>query len=391
MTDKTHYFDWAATAPQDAEIARQALELTLENWANPSSIHKAGTDAKKILEEARIRAAKALGVKPETLYFTSGGTESDHIPLLSLLTRQGKGSFITSAIEHPALSHMTKMMENCGWKPIIVSPDKNGFIQPEAVVSHIQDDTAFVAIMSVNNETGAVQDIRGIADAIAEKSKGGRKPWFHVDCVQAAGKIELDLNTPGIDSAAMSAHKIGGPRGIGLLYLSRQMTSFLRGGGQEKNIRSGTENVYGAAAFSMCLEKYLIRKENPSSTERFEQQMEWTRSFIKDILAIPGCTIIPHCREDEGMTENFSPWIVQASFKGIPGQVMERALSEKGYYISTGSACSQGRHSRPVLDSMGISGQEKEDAVRFSFGHDTTREAMDDLVRVLKETVGFFG
>ena len=391
MTDKTHYFDWAATAPQDAEIARQALELTLENWANPSSIHQAGSDAKKILDEARTRAAKAIGVKPDTLYFTSGGTESDHIPLLSLLTRQGKGSFITSAIEHPALSHMTKMMENCGWKPIIVSPDKNGFIEAEDLASHIQEDTAFVAVMSVNNETGAVQDIRGIADAIAEKSKGGRKPWFHVDCVQAAGKIELDLNTAGIDSAAMSAHKIGGPRGIGLLYLSRQMTSFLRGGGQEKNIRSGTENVYGAAAFSFCLEKYLIRKENPSSIQRFEEQKAWTSSFIREILSIPGCTIIPHSRKDDGMAERFSPWIVQASFKGIPGQVMERALSEKGFYISTGSACSQGHHSRPVLDSMGISGQEKEDAVRFSFGHDTTREAMDDLVNVLKETVGLFG
>ena len=391
MTDKTHYFDWAATAPQDADIARQALELTLENWGNPSSIHKAGNDAKKILEEARNRAAKALGVKPETLFFTSGGTESDHLPLLSLLTRQGKGSFITSAIEHPALSEMSKMMQNCGWKAITVSPDKNGFIQPDSVVSSIQDDTAFIAIMSVNNETGAIQNVKGIAEAILKKSGSGRKPWFHVDCVQAAGKIELDLNTPGIDSASMSAHKIGGPRGIGLLYLSRQMTSFLRGGGQEKNIRSGTENVYGASAFSMCLEKYLIRKENPSSIERFEQQKHWTSSFIKDILSISGCTIIPHCREDENMADSFSPWIVQASFKGIPGQVMERALSEKGFYISTGSACSQGRHSRPVLDSMGISAQEKEDAVRFSFGHDTTKEAMDDLVNVLKETAGLFG
>ena len=384
MTDKTHYFDWAATAPQDAEIARQALELTLENWANPSSIHKAGSDAKKILDEARARAAKALGVKPETLYFTSGGTESDHIPLLSLLTRQGKGSFITSAIEHPALSHMTKMMENCGWKPIIVSPDKNGFIQPEAVISHIQDDTAFVAIMSVNNETGAVQDIKGIAQALLQNSKNGRKPWFHVDCVQAAGKIELDLNTAGIDSAAMSAHKIGGPRGIGLLYLSRQMTSFLRGGGQEKNIRSGTENVYGTAAFSMCLEKYLIRKENPSSTERFEQQMEWTRSFIKDILEIPGCTIIPHCREDEGMTENFSPWIVQCAFTGIPGQVMLRALDEEGFLISTGSACSSGKNTRPVLDAMHVEPEEKKSSVRFSFGFPTTEEEMNLLLDAVK-------
>ena len=251
--------------------------------------------------------------------------------------------------------------------------------------------TLFASVLDVvNNETGAIQPVKEIASALTEKCRGKRKPFFHTDCVQAAGKIRLDLEGWGVDSAAFSAHKIGGPRGIGLLYLSKQIVPFLRGGGQEKGTRSGTENLLGAAALSLCLEKYLIRNENRESTERLEKQKEMTGKFMRGLLEIKGCTTIPHCRSGEEFAENFSPWVVQASFPGIPGQVMERALSSKGFYISTGSACSSGRHSRPILDSMNISGPEKEGAVRFSFGWDTTEKAMDELLMQVKETAGQF-
>jgi len=394
MISKEHYFDWAATAPQDEEILTKALNESMEHWGNPSSIHEAGTDARKKLEEARARAAKALGVKATEIYFTSGGTESDHIPLLSVLTRPQKGSVVLSAIEHPALREMAKMLTNCGWNVITVNPDKNGFVQPKAILDAIQPDTVFVTVMAVNNETGAVQNIYAIADALNEIGKSKRKPFFHVDCVQAAGKIPLNLKYKGIDSAAFSAHKISGPRGIGILYLTKEINGFLRGGGQEKNIRSGTENLFGSTAFSYCLEKYTISDANPAMMERYKVQEEYTKDFLEGLKKIPGCTIIPHCRADENDTEKdlhkFSPWVIQASFPGIPGQVMERALSAEGYYISTGSACSAGHHSRPILDSMGISGAEKESAVRFSFGEATTKKAMDELLSKVTEIAAKF-
>ncbi len=384
MISKEHYFDWAATAPCDTEILSETLKISMEHWGNPSSIHEAGTDAKKILENARSRCAKVLNVKAENLFFTSGGTESDHIPLLSVLTRPQKGSIVLSAIEHPALREMAKMLENCGWKIITVNPNKDGFISSSSVLNAMQDDTVFVSVMAVNNEIGTIQNIYEIADKLIESSKGKRKAFFHVDCVQAAGKIPLDLGHKGIDGASFSAHKIGGPRGIGLLYLAKEINGFLKGGGQEKNIRSGTENLFGAVAFASCLEKYFISENNSKNMQRFEEQKKLTANFINKLKTINTAKILPHCRQENPDSENFSPWIVQASFKGIPGQVMERALSSKGFYISTGSACSSGHHSRPILDSMGISKDEKESAVRFSFGFDTSEKAMNELFDEIK-------
>ena len=391
MILREHYFDYAATSPADEEILKEAFKVSIEHWGNPSSIHEAGTDARKVFENARQRAAAALDVKPETIFFTSGGTESDHLALTSVLSRPQKGSIVISAIEHPALREMAKMVASCGWKVITVNPDKDGIITPEAVTEAMDVDTAFVTVMAVNNETGAIQPVSQIADALVKKAGGKRKAFFHVDCVQAAGKIPLVfLKNPAIDSAAFSAHKIGGPRGIGILYLAKNIDSFLKGGGQEKNIRSGTENLFGAEAFSHCLEKYAISKKNPASMERFEDQKKWTEDFISQLMQRNGCVMIPHCRGKE-KDDEFSPWVVQAAFPGIPGQVMERALSSKGFYISTGSACSAGHHSRPILDTMQIPPKEKESAVRFSFGHDTTQQAMNELIEAVKEVcVAFF-
>lgn len=391
MISKEHYFDYAATSPADEEIISDAMKISLEHWGNPSSIHEAGTDARKFFEQARARAAAALEVKPENVFFTSGGTESDHLALLSVLSKPQKGSVILSAIEHPALREMAKMIANCGWKTITVNPNKDGIITPEAVVSAIENDTAFVTVMAVNNETGAVQPIYEIADALIKNAGTKRKPFLHVDCVQAAGKIKLNLKHSGIDSAAFSAHKIGGPRGSGILYLAKPFDSFLKGGGQEKNIRSGTENLFGAEAISRCLEKYCISDSNPDSLARYERQKEWTEDFIRRLMEIKGCIMIPHCRgKSEHQDAEFSPWVVQAAFPGIPGQVMERALSSKGFYISTGSACSAGHHARPILDTMQIPPKEKESAVRFSFGHDTTKAAMDDLIQAVEEVCRMF-
>ncbi|MCR5605655.1 MAG: aminotransferase class V-fold PLP-dependent enzyme, partial [Treponema sp.] len=274
--DISHYFDWAATSPADKDILEKALELSLENYGNPSSQHDEGIKAKNALEDARKRAGEALNVNANTLYFTSGGTESDHIPLLSMLTRPQKGNIIISGIEHPALREQAAALKACGWKINTVLPNKDGFITADSITEKIDEDTAFISVMAVNNETGAIQPIYEISDAITKATQGKRRPKFHVDCVQAAGKIALNLQYKGIDSAAFSSHKICGPRGIGLLYLSKEITPFLKGGGQEKNIRSGTENLFGAYAFSLCLERYCISERNPKALERLEKQEEYT-------------------------------------------------------------------------------------------------------------------
>ncbi|MDE5798365.1 MAG: cysteine desulfurase [Treponemataceae bacterium] len=383
MTQETaHYFDWAATAPADPAILQNALNRTIEAYGNPSSAHKAGQAAKRLLDEARAHCADALGVQASQLFFTSGGTEADHIPLLSVLTRPGKGNIIASAIEHPALREQCAQLAKLGYTVDFIAPDKDGFIRPETVAHKITGDTLFVTVMAVNNETGCVQDIAAIADAITQASAGKRRPHFHTDCVQAVGKIPLDITHKGIDSAAFSAHKICGPRGIGLLYLAKPIQPFLVGGGQEQRIRSGTENVFGALALADCLRRY-------GGTSN-QTQAAWTRAFVRKLSEIDGCTIVPACRTESTGADRFSPFIVQAAFRGIPGNVMVRALDEKGFCISTGSACSAKKQSRPVLQAMGVGRDIQDTAVRFSFGPLTTEQGMDELLAAVQDVCARF-
>ena len=191
---KNHYFDWAATSPSDEQILKEAFDETINLWGNPSSLHSLGKEAKKKLEEAREICAKALNLPAEKLYFTSGGTESDHIPIQSVLNKPQKGTVLFSSIEHPAIREEIKLLEKCGWKVVSIPANKNGIITPEAVISKLTPDTVLVCIMAVNNETGAIQAIYEIADAITQACKNQRRPKLHIDCVQAAGKIPLNIS-----------------------------------------------------------------------------------------------------------------------------------------------------------------------------------------------------
>lgn len=380
------YFDWAATAIPDAEILREALEESLGLWQNPSSAHSGGKRAKAALDGARKKCAEALGARSENIFFTSGGTEANHIPLLSILNRPERGEILFSAIEHPAVREMSLELKHCGFSVRQIPCDKNGIVTAQSVRECLTDETLFVGVMAVNNETGAVQPICEIAETLDEFYKGRRRPKFHVDCVQALGKIPLSLSRCSIDSVAASAHKICGPRGIGILYLKNPLEPFLRGGGQEGGIRSGTENLFGALAFAKCIERYA----GNSLVEKIEEQKILAAEFIKKLSAIKSCAIIPPARAENPMDEDFSPWIVQAAFKGIPGNVMLRALDAKGFSISTGSACSSKKASRPVLEAMGIGKDLRESAVRFSFGPSTTARAMDALFEEVKEICAQF-
>lgn len=384
-----HYFDWAATAPVDEDILKESVQIAIEYSGNPSSVHAEGVKAKKELQEVRAICASVLNVKPETLYFTSGGTESDYLPMISLLQGPVRGNILVSSIEHDAIAAQALMMKHCGFTVSEIPCNKDGIITPEAVVSKIQDDTQYIAVMAVNNETGAIQPIYAIADAITKHCAGKRRPRFHVDAVQAIGKIPINLSYKGIDSAAISSHKIRGPRGVGILYSAKRIEPFLRGGGQEDGIRSGTENLSDIWAMSKALKKYGITN-TASFEELYKLQIKRTANMIGQLLAIKGCSILPAKRASDSKCKDYSPWILQASFANIPGQVMVRALSEKGFYISTGSACSNRKNNRPVLAAMGINGDLATNAVRISFGLDCTDKACEELFTAIKEIADLF-
>lgn len=397
--DYSKYFDWAATSPLDEEIAFSALKQACQFFGNPSAVHCEGVKARNLLEQTRKKAASILGVSEQHVFFTSGGTESDHIPLLAQLSRPKdsfgkKGTIIISGIEHPALREQSAVLKNEGFSVVCVNPDSSGFVSPEKLKNSLTDDTVFVSVMAVNNETGCVQDIAGIGKMLAEEYAGKRKPHFHTDCVQAAGKILLDLSDKNIDSAALSAHKIMGPRGIGILVLKKNIKPFLCGGGQERGFRSGTENLFGALVFTSCLEKFYLNKNKPEDEKlaRLNQQFSLTEYFINELCKIPGCKIIPETRTENNFSgrELFSPYVLQVSFNGIPGNVMVRALDSMGFSISTGSACSAKKQSRPILEAMGLNRQIQDTAVRFSFGPFTERKEIEDLLDAVKKVAEDF-
>lgn len=379
------YFDWAATAIPDNEILQNALTKSLDFYGNPSSVHLKGLEAKEILKTCRKDCAKILNVHEDTIYFTSGGSESDCIPIVSMLQRPITGSIVISAIEHPAVREQVFALKNSKWKVNIAKANSLGIVTPEAVINAIDDDTALVCIMAVNNETGAIQPIKEISQAITEKTKGKKRPKFHVDAVQAIGKIPFDLNIPGVDSVAISAHKICGPRGIGILYMKQRQEPFLKGGGQESGIRSGTENLFGIIALTECLKKYVNSNTINGNSIKIQ---ELSNYFVTELSNIKGCKLVPEQRLE--YKQMFSPYVMQIAFKNIPGEVMVRALSEKGFYISTGSACSAKRQYRPILEAMNTPAEIAASAVRFSFGYTTSKEDINSLINAIKEITSIF-
>jgi cysteine desulfurase len=375
--ESRHYFDWAAAAPLEFPAAAETP------FANPSSPHGEGRAARAALEEARQRCASVLGAAPETLYFTSGGSEANCIALHSNLFRKA-GRVIASQAEHPSVRENLLVLERLGAAIGGVPVDSTGAVSPALLLKALEKygDVRFAAIMAVNNETGTVNNMAALRSAM--RGRGGAPVHLHCDLVQAAGKIPLDIAGWDIDSASISAHKIGGPRGIGLLYLKKPLEALCAGGGQERGIRPGTENAAGAQALACCLETRAapdkVREEYEKARLRFDRLLDAFRKIDR-------CRIIP--RERESGDERFSPYIVQAAFSGIPGEVMVRALDDMGFAVSTGSACSSASPERPVLAAMGISGSEMLEGIRISQGFSTTQEEIELLIAAIAEVLKF--
>lgn len=373
-----YYFDWASTAIPDNPPLCDSV-----HFGNPSSLHTEGRLAKETLEAARCRCAAVLRICPETLYFTSGGTESNCIVLFSHIARQGKGWIAASVGEHSSITENLRILDRLGRQTISIPIDHLGRVT-DAILSKTltqYENVRFTAIMAVNNETGTINDVVNLDKIMVNKEP---PVHFHCDMVQAVGKIPFDIANSCLDSASFSAHKIGGPRGIGLLFLRKPLETLYSGGGQERNIRPGTENVNGALALARCLETHalpdIVAAEYAKAKARCKR-------LIHALQKIDRCALIPveRASDDDG----FSPYIVQAGFKDIPGEVMVRALDDLGFSVSTGSACSSAKQERPVLAAMGIDDKLSLEGIRISQGWSTTEEEIDLLVGAIQEVLKF--
>jgi len=373
------YLDWAATAVPHNTGTIKAI------YGNPSSLHAEGRLAREALESARRRCAGVLSVPPETLYFTSGGTESNALVLHSLLRRPGTGRILYSGIEHPSVRENCLVLERLGIPASAIGVEKDGRVSAETFGKALEkySDTRFAAVMGVNNETGAVMDIAALVSQL-RSHQSGRPIHFHCDLAQALGKVPVDITAWDIDSASFSAHKLGGPCGIGLLYLRKPLEPLYSGGRQERGIRPGTENTNGAAALADILE---LRANPDTVIPEAEKAQARLKYLIGNLKKIIRCRLIPENRQEQD--ERFSPWILQARFKDVPGEVMVRALDDSGVAISTGSACSAASQVRPVLAAMGLDESVRLEGVRISQGWSTDTTDMDALLAGIEKALAF--
>ncbi len=385
------YLDWAASAPPEPSAVDEAREVSLRFFANPSSPHAAGREAEEKLAEARARFAGTLGVQPKEILFTSGGTESNTSLLLSLLDRHRLGGaerqkigIVTTEIEHASIYEQARILQGHGISCTVVKPRQDGTVDPQAVARAVDPHTAMVSVMLVNNETGALQDLRAVARAVRQASKGGRRVLIHTDAVQALGKIPFSLKEMDVDAASFSGHKIGAPRGVGALYLREGVSpGFLGvGGGQESGRRPGTENLPGICAMAAAA---VLRRERLG--ESLELAREKARLLIEGIRRVPGAWTVPVTR-DPTDAARWSPYVVSVVFPPLPAEVVVRTAEEKGYCISAGSACSSRKKDRTrVPESMGLPAETARCAVRISIGPSTTTEEVQGFLSAMSEAL----
>ncbi|MDG1177177.1 MAG: cysteine desulfurase family protein [SAR324 cluster bacterium] len=364
MSNSKIYLDHNATSPLLPEVSAAMAEVEHLAFANPSSPHWAGRDARILLEDSREKLAQALGTKPQEIFFTSGGSESNNTVLRQLLMTSGEKHIISSSVEHPSVLETCRILaeqQNIQFTELAV--DSSGTLAPDDLSTAIRPETELISLISANNETGKLQSIEELTKITQQQQIP-----FHTDLVQAFGKIECDLSTSGIDYATATAHKLGGPRGIGLLYV-REGTPFqslISGGKQERARRAGTENVTLAVGFAKAVEWYL---KNQSKLN--EQFFKYRQSVLEEIAKLEKIFINTDL-------ENSLPNTLNFGCHGISAESLLISLDMDGIAVSTGSACSSGAmEASHVLLAMGISRAEAKSSLRISWGWSTSSEDID--------------
>ena len=364
------YLDNAATT-KPCEAAVKAAMDAVECFGNPSSLHRMGLDAEKIVKNSRKTIADLIGSRDEEVIFTSGGTESNNTAIFGVAARSKKKHLITSQIEHPSVLEPFKQLEKNGYRVDYIGVDGNGRLNLDELSSKLDSDTALVSVMHVNNETGTIQPVNEIRKLIDEKTDGG---LFHIDAVQSFGKIPLSVKNIGADFVSLSAHKINGFKGTGAICIRNKnsLNPIIVGGGQQKNLRSGTENVIGIAAFGTAAKEKRDAEKIRALRKRL---LDGIMSNIPDV-------------KYNGSEDEFSPYILNVSFVGIKSEILLHSLESVGIYVSTGSACSSNKPMPShVLTAMGCTREEIMGAVRFSIGYDITEDDIDFTISALSDKV----
>jgi cysteine desulfurase len=370
------YLDNNATTPMHPAAAEALVSALKEGWGNPSSIHKEGQRARRLLEESRDAVASLIGGSPGEVVFTSGGTESNNAAIFGVTQRSAPGEIVTTAIEHPSVLQPLESLEKRGWRVTRIPPRRDGTVDPGAIAEAITPGTRLVAVMLANNETGAIQDVPAIAAAARE-----RGVHVHCDAVQAAGRIPIDVTALGVDSLALSAHKMHGPKGIGALWLrsGTVLEPLVFGGAQERRRRGGTENAPLAAAFGAAAR---IARDDPRS-----QAVAELRDRFEHELAAGCGEIVVHAAAARRL-----PNTSAISFRGCDGEAIVIALDLEGFAVSTGAACSSGRlEPSHVLLAMGISMEDARSTIRISLGRFTTAAEIESAAAAIARVVSKSG
>ena len=379
------YLDNSATTKVFPEVAALVTKLMCEDYGNPSSMHKKGVEAENYIKQAKQILAKLMKVNEKEIFFTSGGTESDNLALIGCaMANQRSGKhIITTKIEHPAVLQTCAYLETLGFEVTYLPVDKTGRICLAYLQKAMRKDTILVSIMYVNNEIGSVQPID---EAGALIKKLNPNTLFHVDAVQGFGKYKIYPKRAGIDLMSVSGHKIHAPKGVGILCVGEKVKihPIIHGGGHQKNLRSGTENVPGSAGIALAAQ--MVYDTLDQDVEKLYTMKKY---FVDNVLKIEGVQVnglVPtQCGYDVYQT---APHVVSVSIAGVRSEVLLHALEERGIYISAGSACASNKpQTSATMKAIGLQKEYWDSTIRFSFSAFTTIEELDYALRTLYDLI----
>ena len=362
------YLDNSATTKCFDEVKDIVVKTMTEDYGNPSAMHLKGVEAEKYVKEAAAAIAKTLKVQEKEIFFTSGGTESDNWALVGTALancRQGK-HIITTSFEHAAVSAPLDWLKGQGYDLTVIPVDEKGNLSMEELEAAIRPDTILVSTMYVNNEVGAVVPVEAAAKLVHEKNP---KTVYHVDAIQGYGKYRIYPKRAGIDLLSVSSHKIHGPKGVGFLYVSEKVKiqPLILGGGQQKGMRSGTDNVPGIAGLGTAAR--MVYENHEEKIKKLRER----KGYLAENLSAMEQVVINGPAPEDG-----APHIVNASFLGVRSEVLLHTLEEKGIYVSAGSACSSHkRAASATMTAISADKERRESAIRFSLSEFTTKEELD--------------
>ncbi len=373
------YLDNSSTTRPRDEVVEEVCHMLRIQYGNPSSLHRMGLEVEKRIENSRKIVSEFLKCDKDEIFFTAGGTESNNIAIQGIINKNMKRGehIITTRFEHSSVLNIVRHYENKGLKVTYLDLDEYGMINLEQLENSIKDSTILVAVMMVNNEIGTILPINSISKIIKNKNKDTK---IHVDGIQAFSKLDIDMRKLNIDTFSFSSHKVHGPKGVGGLYVKKDiiLEPIIFGGNQERGIRSGTENVPGIIGFGKAVEilKDKYRQEIEDIKKLKSYFVEKLRSSIENI------------KINSLLDDRCAPHILNVSFTGIRGEVLLHYLEDNGVYVSTASACSShGKGKSHVLKAVGLKDEEIEGAIRFSFSHYNTIEEMDYAFEKLEQSV----